>query len=176
VQPATILAILGGADCERIGAGWLAQPVNSVSSLAYVAVGGWLWRLAAESRSDRVLLVTAGTVMAGVGLGSLAYHGPQPAWAVPAHEGSIAGLALVLVGNAIWLIAQDRRRPAARVNVRKWRTAGTLGAVALAAYAAGRTGSPLCRPDSMWQPHAAWHLFSALALGTVAFGFAEGKP
>jgi hypothetical protein len=37
-------------------------------------------------------------------------------------------------------------------------------AVAAAAHLAGRTGSPLCRPDSGWQWHAAWHVLSALAL------------
>jgi hypothetical protein len=165
-----ILAALGGADCERIGAGWLAQPVNTVSSLGYVVVGGWLLRRAAEHRSERGLLVTTGTAIAGVGLGSVAYHGPQPAWAAPVHDGSVAGLALVLAGNAIWLAARGRRRRATRMIARNWWTAGALGTVALAAYAAGRTGSPLCRPDSIVQLHAAWHLLSALGLGSAVLG------
>jgi hypothetical protein len=28
----------------------------------------------------------------------------------------------------------------------------------------GRTGAPLCDPDTLWQPHGAWHLLSAGAL------------
>ena len=35
----------------------------------------------------------------------------------------------------------------------------------LAAYAAGRSGSPLCRPDSLRQYHGAWHVLSAAAAG-----------
>src|SRR5687767_9433835 len=93
VQPIFVLAALGGTDCEHLGTGWLAQPANAASSLAYVVVGGWLLRRAAQRRTDRVRLVVAGTAMAAVGLASGAYHGPQPAWAGPAHDWSIVGLA-----------------------------------------------------------------------------------
>ena len=33
---------LGAGDCERLGDGLIAQPVNTASALAYVAVGAWL--------------------------------------------------------------------------------------------------------------------------------------
>src|SRR5207302_1354093 len=38
-------------------------------------------------------------------------------------------------------------------------------APALVAYVAGRSGSSLCRPASLLQPHAAWHVLSAVGLG-----------
>jgi hypothetical protein len=33
---------LGAGDCERLHDGLVAQPVNTASALAYVAVGAWL--------------------------------------------------------------------------------------------------------------------------------------
>jgi predicted membrane channel-forming protein YqfA (hemolysin III family) len=159
---------LGGSDCEHALAGLLAQPVNALSSLAFIPVGvltvvaamratGWL-RLH--------LAVFAGALIA-VGLGSFAYHGPQPAWAGPAHDGSIVlALACAIVPAAT----------AGRRRTRIWRTgpgrlAAALVVVALAAYAAGRTGSPLCDPDSRIQFHAVWHVLaagSALAFARAA--------
>ena len=32
---------LGAGDCERLHDGLIAQPVNTASALAYVAVGAW---------------------------------------------------------------------------------------------------------------------------------------
>jgi hypothetical protein len=37
-------------------------------------------------------------------------------------------------------------------------------AVGMTAYLLGRTGGPLCRPDSLLQPHALWHLLTAVAM------------
>jgi len=37
-------------------------------------------------------------------------------------------------------------------------------AVGVPAYLLGRTGGPLCRPDSLLQPHALWHLLTAVAM------------
>lgn len=164
MQPILVLAALGGTDCEQIGTGWLAQPANAVSSLAFVAVGGWLLHGAAGRPADRVPLVAAGTAMAGVGLASVAYHGPQPAWAEPAHDGSIAGLGVVLIGLIVRRVAH-RGRPAVAVDARRRWAVGASWATALLAYAMGRTGSRWCRPESLWQPHAAWHVLSAIAIG-----------
>jgi hypothetical protein len=59
---------------------------------------------------------------------------------------------------------------------RRWSGGGRGGrivvAVALAAgvtaYLLGRTGGPLCRPDSVFQPHALWHLLTATAMAAWA--------
>ena len=37
-------------------------------------------------------------------------------------------------------------------------------AIGVTAYLLGRTGAPLCRPDSLLQPHALWHLLTAVAM------------
>jgi hypothetical protein len=51
---------------------------------------------------------------------------------------------------------------------RRGRTARVITSTALAgglaAYVLGRTGGPLCRPDSLLQPHALWHLLTAVAM------------
>jgi hypothetical protein len=41
-------------------------------------------------------------------------------------------------------------------------------AAGVAAYLLGRTGGPLCRPESLLQPHALWHLLTAAAMAAWA--------
>ena len=160
-----MVAALGGADCERLRSGWLAQPANAVSSLTYVAVGaGLLWR-SRTSGLRRRGLAAAGVAMVAVGLGSFAYHGPQPGWAHLAHNASIMGLAFVMVGDHIRLLARRVAGSAAAGLISGWRAAAPWMVLALVAYWAGRTGSRLCRPAALWQLHAAWHTLSAVGLG-----------
>ena len=92
-----VAVALVGSDCEQLRGAWLAQPANALSSLAYVAVGVWLLWRSRRAGFDRRLLVAGGAAMVGVGLGSFGYHGPQPAGAAFIHNGSIWGLAIVLV-------------------------------------------------------------------------------
>jgi len=161
------MAVLGGADCEQIGSGWLAQPANAVSSLVFVGVGLWLLWCAHVSSSRRGALAAAGGAMVGVGIGSFAFHGPQPSWANTAHDVSIVVLAAVIVTDHAWLFVRRREGRAAAL-LRASRKAAPLMVLALAAYWAGRTASAVCRPASLWQYHAAWHALSAVALGLFA--------
>jgi hypothetical protein len=81
LAPATCLP--GGCFCEAVRPEGLAQPVNSITSLAYVALG--LWALtggAAMGRPQRdtqawvrTLVRAAGVVLVALGLGSFVYHG-----------------------------------------------------------------------------------------------------
>ncbi len=156
---------LGLSDCERILGTTLAQPVLAVTSLAYVAAGVAVlcWSL----RGRGVLASVVGLVLVAVGLGSFAFHGPQPSWAGPAHDWPILALGAVLVvGLSV----------SVRDQWRLWTAAAGIFALALLAYAAGRAGSPLCRPDSLWQFHGAWHVLTAVAAGfaAVAIGRRRG--
>ncbi len=155
------------SDCERCREGLVAQPVNTASSLAYVAAGAAI--AGRGGRWNRVI----GAVAVATGLGSVAYHGPGGRWGKRAHDWSIATLAAALVADA--LSPGGRLRPATRRApvVGEWRRraratrpwlAVLLLASAIGAHAASRTGGPLCRPDSRLQGHAAWHVFSAAAL------------
>jgi hypothetical protein len=84
--PASTLP-LGAADCEIVGGGWLVQPINAWSSLAYAAVGMVLITSTSQApRSDRTLRVAFGVLMVATGIGSFLYHGPQAAAAGFAHD------------------------------------------------------------------------------------------
>jgi hypothetical protein len=140
------------SDCERIRPGLIAQPVNTVSSLAYVVAGVVIARRARRdggALEGRRLALAAAAVAAG--LASAAYHGPGGRWGKLAHDGGLAALAVT--------------QAARRVGSRRPRSdAAALTVVASALHAASRTGRPLCRPDSLLQGHALWHCVSALAL------------
>jgi len=166
-----VAVALVGSDCEQLRGAWLAQPANALSSLAYVAVGVWLLWRSRRAGFDRRLLVAGGAAMVGVGLGSFGYHGPQPAAAAFIHNGSIWGLAIVLVTGNVQLLASTRRLAWA-----PWRSAAPWMVPALAAYVAGRTGSVLCHPAAVWQPHAVWHVLSAVGLGLVVSGCSVRAP
>ncbi len=165
MQVLTAPAGFGHTDCERIVGGALAQPVLAVTSLAYAAAGIAVLYWATRSRAP--LAGAAGAALVAVGTGSFAYHGPQPSWAGLAHDWPI------VAAGAVYAAAL------ARSGRRQWRSAWAAAAagflaLGLAAYAAGRSGSPLCRPDSLWQYHGAWHVLSAAAAGCAARVMAPG--
>ncbi|KUH75145.1 hypothetical protein AU184_08140 [Mycolicibacterium novocastrense] len=164
MQGWTATAAFGRSDCERLDDALLAQPVLALTSLAYVAVGVAVlcWAL----RGRAVLAVTAGVALIAVGLGSFIFHGPQPPWAGPVHDWPIILLAVVC---AIGAARTARARRSA------WVAAAAVFALGLAAYAAGRTGSPLCRPDSLWQYHGVWHVLSGAAAGLAAWAMVPAR-
>ncbi|HEV2760754.1 MAG TPA: hypothetical protein VGV86_14435, partial [Acidimicrobiales bacterium] len=100
-----VVAALAASDCERLSGGWWAQPANATSSVAYAVVGVWLLHRAVTSPASRAFFAATGFGLVAVGLGSVAYHGPQPAWAGAAHDGSIVALLAVLVVRNVWLLA-----------------------------------------------------------------------
>jgi hypothetical protein len=160
------MARLGESDCERVGQGVLMQPINALTSLAFVPAG-LLTAVAARRTTGRLRrrLAAYAAALVGVGVGSFAYHGPQPVWAGRAHDGSIVlALACALLVHS----GVDSRRN------RMWRGGGRVSAALIAAavpaYVAGRTGSPLCGPDSPIQLHGAWHVLTAAA--ALAFAWA----
>jgi hypothetical protein len=74
------------------------------------------------------------------------------------HDGSIAVLAATLAAAAPRLRAGwNSRAVLARAG------AGSF-AVALPLQLFGRTGGALCRPDSILQAHALWHVATAFAI------------
>jgi hypothetical protein len=73
-----LVSAIGETDCETIGSGILAQPVNAVSSLAFSVFG--LVLLFSMSRYDgpeRVNRLIIGILMIATGIGSVLFHGPQ---------------------------------------------------------------------------------------------------
>ena len=68
---------LAGSDCEVLRDGWVAQPVNTVTSLAYVIVGLWLIWKRPRRGATTPLAVGFAVAVAFIGIGSVAFHGPQ---------------------------------------------------------------------------------------------------
>lgn len=157
------VAGIGQSDCERLVSATLAQPALAITSVVYVAVGVAVLCWAARVRG--VLAAAAGIVLIAVGVGSVVYHGPQPQWAGLVHDWPIVALAAVYT---VGLARTARRR-------RVWLAAGAILVIALIAYAAGRSGSPLCRPDSWWQYHGVWHVLSAAAAGCAALAMGRRR-
>ncbi len=71
------LAQLG--DCEAIRAGFLAQPVNAWSSLAFSVVGLIVgFSAGAATGRERIDRLVFGLLLVSIGIGSFLFHGPQP--------------------------------------------------------------------------------------------------
>ncbi|MDF1597232.1 MAG: ceramidase domain-containing protein [Acidimicrobiia bacterium] len=145
------MSTLPGAvgDCERFVDGLLDQPVNTLTSLAFVLAGMVvfmrLWRRRDSMRGTGVL---AG-MMILTGVGSAAFHawgGPMATWL---HDASLAALLVVIV--AIEVSRRIRRESfrtpwsavgAASVLVALWPVAGAVLAMALALAAATLASAP----------------------------------
>lgn len=152
---------LGSTDCECIRESGWAQPVNTATSLAFlpaaatVAVRGGSGGHRAES------LAFAG-LLALVGAGSVAFHGPQPRGAKAMHDWPIAGLLGVATVTPLVRRVRGRRALPGWSTGRGAALGATAGAAVLA-YAGGRTSAPTCRPNSVIQLHGAWHMLAAAA-------------
>jgi hypothetical protein len=149
------LLVLGTSDCEALHDGWLAQPVNALSSIAYIVAGTYVLRRGGPGTPALALALGV------VGVGSVLYHGPVPPGAELAHDGSIVALAVAV--PIAWRRRWLRWPPAAAL---------VAGAAAIVVNLLTRTGAPLCRPSSLLQGHAAWHVLTAIA---IALWFARGS-
>jgi hypothetical protein len=158
---------LGAGDCERLHDGLIAQPVNTASALAYVAVGAWLVGRGLRAGPGRPLAVV-GLAVVAAGMGSVDYHGPGSPAARLLHDGGL----YAVVGLVAWHEVTRRVRASGAGWTSRRRAAYRAALAATAAGAAcwwlGRTASPWCDPDSLLQAHAAWHLLGAAALACWA--------
>ncbi len=206
-------------DCERIVSGFLGQPTNAVSSLAFLVAAVWIVTLAFRGeRTTRTALLALAIAVSANAVGSFARHGPDPSWAQWAHDAAIMSVLLFVAVHALgrirgWRPTLEIRAYAlglvavgvglAAVHGASDPIAGALAAGAIVgvvatisgeggapppgstlargvgltaiaiggiAFLLGRTGSPLCRPESLFQWHALWHVLVAVAL--VAYAYA----
>jgi hypothetical protein len=164
---------LGAGDCERLHGGLVAQPVNTASALAYVAVGAWLIGRGLRSGAGpgRPATVGFGLAVAAAGVGSVDYHGPGSSAARLLHDGGLyAVVGFVAVAEVARRLRRGRLAPSRRAAYRAALAAAAAGA---ACWWLGRTASPVCDPDSLLQPHAVWHLLAAAALACWALAALE---
>jgi hypothetical protein len=147
--PSTTHAACG--DCEDVRDGWIGQPVNSATSLAYVAGGFIVWRARRVAHRRWTISLVA------LGIGSVAYHGPGNRVGKTAHDVSL--IAPVLAAGSRLRFANRHRR-----------VAHGLGVAAVATWVMSRTDSRWCRPSSRFQLHGLWHILSASAIVAIALG------
>jgi hypothetical protein len=175
------------ADCEVIGAGFLGQPVNALTTVAFVVAG-----LFVLSRNPDRRWIGFGLIATGIG--SFLFHGPMPPGNEWAHDVTLTWLlvlvagwgtrweaftrlpALIAIGVIVALVPVIADPLAVVLTVvallsilRRDRSAATMAPLLLLAAVAvfgrlGATGGPLCDPESLFQPHAVWHLGSAVAV------------
>lgn len=180
------------ADCELIRDSFLAQPANALSTLAVVIAGCFI------ARHPHVRWIGIATIATGIG--SFLFHGPMAPGAVWIHDTTLVWLILVIVGwGRSWQrwthlpglaalgvvfagiplaadpVAIALTAAALGLILFADRTIATWGPLALLGAAAvigrlGATGGPLCDPNSIWQPHALWHMTAAIAVAWWALG------
>ncbi len=166
-------AVLANVDCERLSDGLLAQPVAAVSSLSFVAAGAWLASRRPWRSTEPIAATTYAALVAMVGVGSMAYHGPRGPGAGLLHDGSI--VLVIAVGALVPLVRRIRGASALRPGGGlAFRVACIAAAAGVVAYVLGRTDAPLCDPQSPLQLHALWHVLIAVAL--AALGAALWAP
>jgi hypothetical protein len=90
-----------------------------------------------------------------------------PAGAALAAHPAVSDVAQAVVGGGVVVAEAVRlaRRPAARG---RGLVEAVLGGVAALAHVLGRSGGPWCRPDSLFQTHAVWHVATAVVVGRRA--------
>ncbi len=155
-HPGTASRRLGGSDCERLRDGPLAQPVNTLTSAAYVAAAGTLVaRARPVAPGRRIGVATYSCVLALVGIGSIAYHGPQPPGAKALHDWPIVAL---VASAALIQAVRGARGTALAPGATRGRVGSVVALTALAglSYLGGRTGAPTCDPESPIQLHGGW--------------------
>lgn len=154
------------ADGERLHPGLVAQPVNTVTSIAYLVAAGRSWRVARMSVLGRAVCLT----LAVNGLGSMGFHGPGDKVSHLVHDVSLWAMVTAVAAD----IADTAfRRPGL---LRK--LVGPLTTLGLGALinARSRTGRPWCRPDSLLQGHAVWHLLSAASISVLPGRTSRPEP
>ncbi|MGH3668326.1 MAG: hypothetical protein ACRDWF_07090 [Acidimicrobiia bacterium] len=186
------------ADCEAIGVGFLGQPINALTTLAFVLTG----IIVIARRRDGGWI---GIGLIATGIGSLLFHGPMPPGNEWAHDVTLAWLltivaglgsrwerlthlpALAVIGISFAMLPVIADPLAIAMTVvavisilRRDRTAATVAPLLLLAAAAvfgrlGATGGPLCDPESLFQPHAVWHLGAATAVAWWALARVGGQ-
>jgi hypothetical protein len=138
-------------DCEEVRPGPIGQPVNTLSSVAYLVAAAWVWRRGGPRRTLWAAALTA------VGLGSIGYHGPGTRAGKALHDGALVALVPVVASG---LRPRNTHLPAA----------AALGTTAAVLHVSTRTGCRACHPGSVWQGHGAWHVLSALSIAVLATG------
>lgn len=157
--------VAGALAANGFGSFWYHARHGRAARLSHDwAIAALLWLLAAgtASHESRRRLEVAGLVATGL------THAAVPSSAPVVHG--------VVATSATIALARAGRRDAAPPGSRR---RAVVTAVALAAgavaYLGGRPQARCCRPDSLLQPHAAWHVLAAVSSTAVALDVIERR-
>jgi len=176
----------GIGDCEAIRDGFLRQPANSLSSLAFLFAAVWIARRASRVPPERPELIALALIVGANGVGSFAFHGPLGPSVRWFHDLAALSIPLFVAVHDVGLVrgtAVPRRLRAISVGiavvgvvVSAWphlfASLGFLGAVAAGAgeFAAFRAGYRPRPGQATGTQLAAWALvLGALVLASLAF-------
>jgi hypothetical protein len=185
---------VGGSDCERLGAGLLAQPTNAVSSAVFLIAGIWMVARSGRAAGRRAELAVYGAAVASNALGGLLLHGLQTPATKWVHD-------VCILSVVVFIVAFDLARLSGRTTQWTMRVFGavlaSLGLVlafarnvtfglfaALGLAIVGlelgeyRRELPRIRAEGLTaRPVARLAALAALALGTTAYlvGRSEGS-
>jgi hypothetical protein len=135
------------------GSGW-SHDVAAVAVPVFIAVDG-LGRV--RGWDDRIITRVGLTASAAAAAGVLSRSGTSITM--------VTAVTAAVLAEA--MVARQRGR---RGGLRAGRVVLVAAlAAGVSAYLLGRTGGLLCRPDSLLQPHALWHLLTATAMAAWAF-------
>lgn len=109
------VAWLADADCERIGSGLLAQPVNAWSSLAFVVAAAWIALQARSSLVRRTELLVFAVAVGSNAVGGVLYHGTR--WSGSRWVHDLAILAVLAFMAAFGLARRLERRTSWMLSV-----------------------------------------------------------
>jgi len=133
--PSLVAAVPSSVDCEVASGGWLSQPANAVSSLAYVVAGLWVMFWARRHADvDLRLAVGYGLAVFLTGLGSADFHGTQSPAALFLHD---YGLSATLLFIVVFDVAMMRDWERARQWATYLAAVVTVGVVLLVAPTLG---------------------------------------
>ena len=186
------------ADCEAIGTGFFGQPINALTTLAFVVAGV----IVIAQRRDMPWI---GIGLIATGLGSFLFHGPMPPGNEWAHDVTLAWLVTLVAGwenrweklsrlpalaviGALFAVVPVLADPFAVVmtviaviSILRHGASSAVAPMSLLGTVAvfgrlGATGGPLCDPGAIFQPHAVWHLGAAIAVAWWALARVDRQP
>lgn len=111
----SLLSAVESPGCEALSDGLLEEPVYAITSLAFVIAAAWILLAAGRRRRAGVAppagqLAGHALLVAGVGVGSVIQHGPDPAWSDVAQDlPLLATLAFIAADAAADLTGRPRR-------------------------------------------------------------------
>ena len=112
-----------GPGCEQVTDGFLREPASAWSSLAFILAGVLIEILARRRRWADLRgpdgpvgavveppSLTYALLVAGIGVGSVVQHGPNPAWADLAHDVPLLATVALIAADAAADLAHRSRR------------------------------------------------------------------